>query len=173
MTAGDLAHDGHDTYLRIAATPILLPPKAAAAVRAQRDATPGRANYQQPADGTQPLFPGRLHGHPITAEALSRKLRQHGIAPRQWRNAALAAWATQLPAPVLADVLGLSISTTAPAWLSLCRDDAVGARVGVGVVSGTGCSVWQPGTSGGPAHGLPRPDPQVTVSWRPAGLAAP
>ena len=122
MTAGDLDHDGRDTYLRIDTTPVLLPPKAAAVVCAQRDATPARANYQQLAGNARPLFPGRLHGQPVGSEALGRRLRQHGIAPRQSRNAALAAWAAELPAPVLADILGLNVST-AEAWAQRTRRD--------------------------------------------------
>jgi hypothetical protein len=122
MTAGHLGHDGHDTYLRIDTTPVLLPPKAAAVVCAQRDAAPARANYRQPADDARPLFPGRLHGQPVRSEVISRRLRQHGIAPRQSRNAALAAWAADLPAPVLADVLGLNVST-AEAWAQRTRRD--------------------------------------------------
>jgi hypothetical protein len=122
MTAGHLGHDGHDTYLRIGTTAVLLPPKAAAVVCAQRDATPARANYQQPADDTRPLFPGRLPGQPVRSEVLSRKLRQHGIEPRRSRNAALAAWAAELPAPVLADILGLNVST-AEVWAQRTRRD--------------------------------------------------
>jgi hypothetical protein len=122
ITAGHLEHDGHDIYLRIDTTPVLLPPKAAALICAQRDATPARANYQQPTADARPLFPGRLHGQPVRSEALSRRLRQHGIPPRQSRNAALAAWAADLPAPVLADILGLNIST-AEAWAQRTRRD--------------------------------------------------
>jgi hypothetical protein len=122
ITAGHLNHDGNDTYLRIDTTPVLLPPKVAAVICAQRDTTPARANYQQPADGTRPLFPGRQHGQPVRPEVLARRLRQHGIAPRQSRNAALAAWAAELPAPVLASILGLNVST-AEAWAQRTRRD--------------------------------------------------
>jgi hypothetical protein len=122
MTAGHLHHDGHDTYLQIGTTPVLLPPKAAAVICAQRDAIPARANYQQPAGDARPLFPGRLPGQPVRSEVLARRLRQHGIAPRQSRNAALAAWAAELPAPILADILGLNVGT-AEAWAQRTRHD--------------------------------------------------
>ena len=42
---------------------------------------------------------------------MTRRLCQHGIEPRQARNQALAAWAAELPAPVLADILGLHVTT--------------------------------------------------------------
>ena len=122
LTAGHLHHDGHDTYLRIDVTPVLLPPKVAAVICAQRDAIPARITYQQPDDDTRPLFPGRLPGQPAGAETLTRKLRRHGIEPRQSRNGALAAWATELPAPVLADILGLHVST-AERWAQRTRRD--------------------------------------------------
>jgi hypothetical protein len=122
LTAGDLSHDGAGTYLRIDTTPVLLPPKVAAVICAQRDATPSHVTYQQPADGTQPLFPGRLHGQPIRNDVLTRKLRQHGIEPRQSRNGALAAWAAELPAPVLASILGLHVNTTEQ-WAQRARRD--------------------------------------------------
>jgi hypothetical protein len=122
LTAGDLHHDGHDTYLRIGASPVLLPAKVAAVICAQRDATPARTTYQQPADDARPIFPGRLHGQPVRADVLTRRLRQHGIPPRKSRNGALAAWAAELPAPVLADILGLHVST-AEQWAQRTRRD--------------------------------------------------
>jgi len=125
MTVGQLEHDGRDAYLRIGATPVLLPPKIAALVRAQCDAAPSRANYQQPAAGARPLFPGRRHGQAAGPGTIAGRLRRHGIPPRQSRNAALAGWAAELPAPILADILGLNV-TTAEAWAQRTRHDWTG-----------------------------------------------
>ena len=44
-------------------------------------------------------------------QTLTRRLRQHGIEPRQARNTALAAWASDLPPAVLASLLGVHIQT--------------------------------------------------------------
>jgi hypothetical protein len=122
LTAADLHHHGHDTYLQIGAAPVLLPPKAATVICAQRDASPAHITYHQPAGDARPLFPGRLHGQSVKADVLTRRLRRHGIEPRQSRNAALTAWAAELPAPILADILGLNV-TTAEQWAQRTRHD--------------------------------------------------
>jgi hypothetical protein len=122
LTTADLHHHGPGTYLQLGTSPVLLPPKVATIIHAQRDATPTRITYHHNAHDTQPLFPGRLHGHHIGADALTRRLRQHGIEPRRFRNQALADWAAELPAPILADILGLHINT-AEQWTQRTRRD--------------------------------------------------
>jgi hypothetical protein len=57
------------------------------------------------------LFPGRVPGQPIANHALTTRLARHGIQVRTARNGALAALATDLPAPILADLLGMHINT--------------------------------------------------------------
>ena len=54
---------------------------------------------------------GRSTARPVALQTLTRRLRQHGIEPRQARNAALAAWASDLPSAVLASLLGVHIQT--------------------------------------------------------------
>ena len=61
------------------------------------------------------LFPGLLPGQPITAERLSARLNDIGIPVRAARRAALTGLATQVPAAVLADALGIN-PTTAVNW---------------------------------------------------------
>jgi integrase len=58
------------------------------------------------------LFPGPLHGHPIGAPALRKRLRVIGIRPRAARATALGQLAQQLPPPILARLTGLAPSTT-------------------------------------------------------------
>ena len=72
--------------------------------------------------GSRPLFPGRTAARPVAPQTLTRRLRQHGIEPRQARNAALAAWASDLPPAVLASLLGVHIQT-AVTWASRTRRD--------------------------------------------------
>lgn len=122
MTADDVTRDANGPCLRIGTTLVPLPPKVEAVLLAQLRSQPAQANYHQPADGTRPLFPGRRHGQPVRASTLARRLRTHGIAPRQSRNAALAGWASELPAPVLADILGLHVNTTEQ-WAQRTRRD--------------------------------------------------
>ena len=71
--------------------------------------------------GTSPwLFPGGQPGQPISAYQLAERLRQLGIRPGQSRSAALFQLATDLPAAVLARMLGIHI-TVAVAWQRACR----------------------------------------------------
>lgn len=61
------------------------------------------------------LFPGLLPGQPITPERLSARLNAIGIPVRAARRAALTGLASQVPAAVLSDALGIS-PTTAVNW---------------------------------------------------------
>jgi hypothetical protein len=115
LTAADVEQHGPDTCLRLDTVPVLLPPRLAALVRAQLEAAPDHP-------GPRPLFPGRSPARPVAPQTLTRRLRQHGIEPRQARNTALAAWASDLPPAVLASLLGVHIQT-AVNWASHIRRD--------------------------------------------------
>ena len=66
--------------------------------------------------GTSPwLFPGGQPGRPISAFQLAERLRQLGVRSGRSRSAALFQLATDLPAAVLARMLGIHI-TVAVAW---------------------------------------------------------
>jgi hypothetical protein len=71
---------------------------------------------------SQWLFPGGLPGKPITASRLGQRLRNLGINARAGRRAALTDLAAQLPAAVLADLLGLA-PTTAVKWMRQAGGD--------------------------------------------------
>lgn len=64
---------------------------------------------QRVADGEQDgwLLPGRGPGTHITAEHLRKRLAVHGITSRPGRHGALLALAGRLPAPILAERLGI------------------------------------------------------------------
>jgi hypothetical protein len=72
--------------------------------------------------GTTWLFPGHLPGRPITSATLGERLRALGIYAQTGRRAALLDLATQLPAAVLADLLGLH-ETTAAKWMHQAGGD--------------------------------------------------
>lgn len=82
------------------------------------------------------LFPGGVPGRHISAEQLRKRLADEaGITLRSARNAALLHLAGELPAPVLADLLGLH-ANTAVEWIRAARGDwsayaAAGAQAGV------------------------------------------
>lgn len=57
------------------------------------------------------LFPGHLPGRPITASQLGLRLRAFGIDARAARQGAALQLAAQIPAVVLAEMLGVAIGT--------------------------------------------------------------
>ncbi|WP_328423133.1 hypothetical protein OG470_10415 [Micromonospora sp. NBC_00389] len=56
---------------------------------------------------------------------MTQKLGRHGITVRSARNTALAALAAALPDAVMADLLGMHV-TTAVRWVSYARRDGAG-----------------------------------------------
>ena len=68
------------------------------------------------------LFPGGLPGKPITAPRLGSRLRALGVYAKTGRRAALLDLAGQLPAAVLADLLGLAPGT-AVRWMRQAAGD--------------------------------------------------
>jgi hypothetical protein len=99
--------------------PIELPPVVSPLV-AEHMLGHGRASYR--AGDTRWLFPGRLPGRPLVTETVRGALVSHGIHPRASRSAALFSLASQIPAPVLADLVGIS-DPTAVQWAKLAARD--------------------------------------------------
>jgi hypothetical protein len=56
------------------------------------------------------LFPGGRPGQPIGDDRLGQRLQRIGLSPRQDRSTALFTLATELPAAILARMLGLHIA---------------------------------------------------------------
>lgn len=77
---------------------------------------------QSSTDSPRWLFPGRVPGQPVFAHALTTRLNRYGISTRPARNGALMALASDLPAPIIADLLGMHINT-AVRWVQLARRD--------------------------------------------------
>lgn len=121
LTAEHLIECGDDVYLTMDKQPVLMPPRLAAllhvAARASSWSALGRS-----LPGTRWLFPGFSPGRHQVANTLSRRLREHGIQSRSTRNTAIITLASDLPAPILADLLGLHI-TTAERWVGYARRD--------------------------------------------------
>ena len=94
--------------------PVTLPEPLASLVRQLLTARRGHAAIGD--DGTSAwLFPGGQPGRPISSYRLAERLRGHGIHSGQARSTALFQLATDLPAAVLARMLGIHI-TVAVAW---------------------------------------------------------
>ena len=96
--------------------PVTLPEPLASLVRQLLTARRGHAAIGD--DGTSAwLFPGGQPGRPISSYRLAERLRGHGIHSGQARSTALFQLATDLPAAVLARMLGIHITVAvAVAW---------------------------------------------------------
>lgn len=100
--------------LRLGREPIVLPEPLAGLVRDLASTRRGHAVIGAP--GTSPwLFPGGQPGRPISPFQLTKRLRDLGLNPAQSRSTALFELATELPAAILARMLGIHISVAA-AW---------------------------------------------------------
>lgn len=71
------------------------------------------------------LFPGHLPGRPITASRLGQRLGTHGIDARAARRAAQQHLAAEVPAVVLAEMLGIAIGTAVD-WVHAAGGDWAG-----------------------------------------------
>jgi hypothetical protein len=71
------------------------------------------------------LFPGGRPGQPISAEQLTERLRQLGLRSGQARSTALFGLAAELPAAMLARLLGIHISVAA-SWQRASSGDWTG-----------------------------------------------
>lgn len=75
--------------------------------------------------GTGWLFPGRNPGRPITGAALRLQLADLGISPIGSRQAAFFQLAGEVPAPVLAELIGVTPQNAAK-WAALAARDWTG-----------------------------------------------
>jgi hypothetical protein len=107
------AAQGH-VQLRLGAKPLDLPaPLAAVFLQLARNRR-GHAVIGHTDDHSW-LFPGGVPGRPLNAPRLAHRLKQLQIPPRASRNTALMELATEMPAKVLSDLLGVSIES-AVSW---------------------------------------------------------
>lgn len=121
LTVAHVHIGDHDVRIRLGREPIVLPEPVDALARHVVDNRRGHATIGEPA--TSPwLFPGGQPGRPISAYQLAERLRQLGLRPGQSRSAALFQLSTDLPAALLARMLGIHI-TVAVAWQRASNGD--------------------------------------------------
>ena len=105
---------GQQVRIRLGREPVLLPEPLAALMLILVATRRGHAALGD--QGTSPwLFPGGQPGRPISADRLAGRLRQLGLRSSQARSTALFQLAAELPAALLARMLGIHISV-AVAW---------------------------------------------------------
>ena len=121
LTTRHIQASSGQVRIRLGPEPILLPEPLAALVLQLAATRRGHAAIGGP--GASPwLFPGGQPGRPISASRMAERLRQLGIRSGQARSAALFQLATDLPAAVLARLLGIHISV-AVAWQRAAAGD--------------------------------------------------
>jgi len=89
-------------------SPVVLPEPLAGLVRDLVATRRGKAKIGTPND-VRWLFPGGRPGLPLGDDRLGQRLQKIGLQPRQDRSTALFALAAELPAAVLARMLGIHI----------------------------------------------------------------
>lgn len=122
QTASTIAHltvehvraDEDRVLLRLGDEPVVLPEPLDALMLQLIATRDGHATLGK--QGTsQWLFPGGRPAQPISGARLAERLRRHGLPPGPTRSAALFGLASELPAALLARLLGIHISV-AVAW---------------------------------------------------------
>lgn len=118
----DLQERDGETYLGVGSPALAIPPKLAVLMHKLTEAPVRESRFTGDTAGSRWLFPGLLPGRPAAPSGFSRKLLDHGIDARPARNAALVALVEEIPPAVLADLLGIHIST-AVRWADIARRD--------------------------------------------------
>jgi hypothetical protein len=114
LTLDHIQADAQATRLRLGREPIILPEPLDALVLQLAATRQGHATLGDHRTSRW-LFPGGQPGLPISAYRLAERLRQLGLNSGQSRSTALFQLATELPAAILARMLGIHISV-ATAW---------------------------------------------------------
>jgi len=122
LTIDDINTDNDTVTLRLAAVPVVLPEPMATLTRELITTRQGQARIGAAPAVSSWLFPGGQPGRPISAYQLGRRLRQIGLHPAQARSTALFQLATELPAALLARMLGVHISV-AVNWQHISAGD--------------------------------------------------
>jgi integrase len=114
LTLDDIDTSDGTVRLRLGSVPVRLPEPLATLARELAVTRRGHAVLGE--QGTSRwLFPGGQPGRPVSADRLGERLRQLGLRPGQARSTALFQLATELPAALLARLLGIHIKV-AVAW---------------------------------------------------------
>ncbi|MEV5691393.1 hypothetical protein [Micromonospora globbae] len=119
LTLGHLQITDDSVRIRLGDRPIEIPEPLATLTR---ELVTARTHSRSHVGSQTWLFPGRLAGRPITDDALRNRLARIDIHARETRTAALFQLATELPAAILARVLGIDIKG-AVRWQRACAGD--------------------------------------------------
>ena len=122
LTKDDVIEDGQATWLAIDGHRLMLPPRLAHLVRRLRDQDEPRWTLGRLGTPVPWLFPGQSPARPAVDILFGVRLHRYGIDAHSGRNTGRLALAAELPASVLADLTGISIST-AERWSQWAQRD--------------------------------------------------
>jgi hypothetical protein len=122
LTKDQVIDDGQATWLAIDGHRVMLPPRLAVLVRRLRNQDEPRWTLGRLGTCVPWLFPGQSPARPAVDILFGVRLHRYGIDAHAGRNTARLALAAELPASVLADLTGISIST-AERWSHWARRD--------------------------------------------------
>jgi hypothetical protein len=114
LTTSHVTTDGTTVKIHLGPAPIALPGPVADLTRQLLDGKRGHATTGA-GDPSPWLFPGGQPGRPVSSGHLGQRLKDLGIQPGQARSTALFQLASELPAALLARMLGIHIDV-AVAW---------------------------------------------------------
>jgi hypothetical protein len=121
LTKAQVAASGDTVQISLGPAPITLPEPIASLARQLLDGRQGHATTG--AGSPSPwLFPGGHPGRPVSSGRLGQSLKDLGIHPGQARSTALLQLATELPAALLARMLGIHIEV-AVQWQKISSGD--------------------------------------------------
>lgn len=130
LTIDHINTNDHTVRLRLGREPVDLPEPLAGLVLHLVATRRGHGRLGD--QGTSRwLFPGGEPGRPVSSYQLTERLRHLGIRPGQSRSTALFQLATELPAALLARILGIHISV-AVAWQRASAGDWAAYAADVG-----------------------------------------
>jgi hypothetical protein len=121
LTTGHVTVSGDTVQIRLGTAPITLPEPAAGLARQLLDGKRGHATTGA-ADPSPWLLPGGQPGRPVSSGHLGQRLKDLGIHPGQARSTALFQLASELPAALLARMLGIHIDV-AVTWQRISAGD--------------------------------------------------
>lgn len=117
MTLDDVTRNDEGVTVRFGRDPVAVPEPLADLVLSLIADRTRRGGIGAPTTPTRWLFPGHLPGRPLSSNWLGQRLNRLGVNTRASRRAALLQLAAEVPAPVLADLLGIAPGT-AVSWVA-------------------------------------------------------
>ena len=108
LTVSDVHITDDTVTITFGTSPIVLPEPLASLIRELIATRRGKAKIGTP-DDVPWLFPGGRPGHPLGDDRIGQRLHKIGIQPQQDRSTALFTLATEIPAAILARMLGVHI----------------------------------------------------------------